>query len=75
MSATDYPPAALAASIKKLPEWIQKGCGDAEYICEEKGATFSAESPPAECPDLSKHNSFFSEAMTPEIYAKLKESG
>ena len=28
---------------------------------------------PAECPDLSKHNSFFSENMTPELYNKLKD--
>jgi len=73
MSATDYPPSGLAASVKNLPEWIQKGCGDSEYICEEKGATFSGDNPPAECPDLSKHNSFFSEAMTKEIWEKLKD--
>ena len=72
MSTTDYPPTALSASVKALPEWIQKGCGDSEYICEEKNATFSAENPPAECPDLSKHNSFFSESMTKEIWEKLK---
>jgi len=57
MSTESNPPSGLSASVQKLPEWIQKGCGDKEYICEEKGATFSADSPPADCPDLSKHNS------------------
>jgi len=73
MSTESYPPSGLSASVQKLPEWIQKGCGDKEYICEEKGATFSADSPPADCPDLSKHNSFFSEAMNTDIWNKLKD--
>jgi hypothetical protein len=30
----NYPPLGLADSIRKLPEWIQAGCGDAEYYCE-----------------------------------------
>ena len=51
---SDYPPSGLAESVKRLPEWIQKGCGNTEYICEEKNATFSGENMPAECPDLSK---------------------
>ena len=72
MSTESYPPSGLSASVQKLPEWIQKGCGDKEYICEEKGATFSADSPPADCPDLSKHNSFFSESMNADIWNKLK---
>lgn len=73
MSTESYPPSGLSASVQKLPEWIQKGCGDSEYICEEKGATFSADSPPADCPDLSKHNSFFSESMNADIWNKLKD--
>ena len=32
------------------------GCGNEEYICAEKGATFSSENPPSECPDLSKES-------------------
>merc|ERR1712188_319656 len=72
-SESDYPPTGLADSVKKLPEWIQKGCGNDEYVCEEKGATFLGGNMPAECPDLSKHNSFFSENMTPELYNKLKD--
>merc|ERR1711990_1418704 len=71
-SESDYPPNGLADSVKKLPEWIQKGCGNDEYVCEEKGATFLGGNMPAECPDLSKHNSFFSENVTPELYNKLK---
>ena len=58
----DYPPAALSDSVRKLPEWIQAGCGDNEYYCEEKGATFCSVAPPAEL-DLSKHNSFFSDVI------------
>ena len=50
-----------------------QGCGNDEYVCEEKGATFLGGNMPAECPDLSKHNSFFSENMTPELYNKLKD--
>ena len=50
-----------------------QGCGADEYICEEKGATFSGTNMPAECPDLKDHNSFFSENMTPDLYNKLKD--
>jgi len=32
----DYPPNGLSASVKELPEWIQLGCGNEEYYCEEK---------------------------------------
>ena len=39
----------------------------------KKGATFSADFPPTECPDLSKHNSFMSKLMTTEIWNKLKD--
>ena len=69
-----YPPHGLAKSIRKLPEWIQAGCGDAEYYSDEKGATFSAENMPARMPSLTTHNSFFSEAMkaNPSLYDKLK---
>ena len=31
-----YPPEGLSLGIKKLPEWIQAGCGNKEYYCEEK---------------------------------------
>ena len=36
-------------------KWIQKGCGDKEYYCEEKNATFLASDLPDELPDLSEH--------------------
>merc|ERR1712233_127758 len=70
----DYPPNGLPASIKALPEWIQLGCGDKEYHCKEKGATFLAGSMPDKCPDLSKHSSFFADVMreNPGMYEKLK---
>merc|ERR1712078_647123 len=70
----DYPPNGLPASIKALPEWIQKGCGDKEYYCEEKNATFLAGNMPEKCPDLSNHNNFFAETMrkNPGLYEKLR---
>lgn len=36
-------------------KWIQLGCGDKEYCCEEKGATFLAANLPDKLPDLSEH--------------------
>lgn len=71
----DYPPTGLAASIKVLPEWIQKGCGNDEYFCEEKGATFLGDKMPEECPDLSKHNSYFADVLkaNPGLYKELKD--
>ncbi|CBY36813.1 unnamed protein product [Oikopleura dioica] len=73
-SDSNYPPNGLPESIQKLPEWIRLGCGDDEYICEEKGAVFKPSDMPEECPDLSAHNNFFSEVMkaNPELYGKLK---
>ncbi|CAG5089701.1 Oidioi.mRNA.OKI2018_I69.PAR.g12314.t1.cds [Oikopleura dioica] len=70
----DYPPTALSEGVKKLPEWIQAGCGDKEYYCEEKGATFLAENLPDKLPDLSEHNNIFAEAMraNPGMYDELK---
>ena len=62
MSADSYPPTGLSASVQKLPEWIQKGCGNEEYDCAEKGATFLGGNMPDELPDLSKHSSFLAEA-------------
>jgi creatine kinase len=71
---SDYPPTGLPASIKALPEWIQLGCGDAEYNCAEKEATFIAGNMPAKLPDLSNHTSFFADTMRaqPELFEKLK---
>jgi len=72
---SDYPPKGLSEGVQKLPEWIQKGCGDEEYYCEEKGATFLASALPDKLPDLSQHNNFFSESMraNPELYDQLKD--
>jgi len=71
---TPYPPTGLSPNVLKLPEWIQKGCGDTPYNCAEKEATFAPDGiTPAEMPDLSKHNSFMSEAMTKDIWDKLKD--
>merc|ERR1711868_318958 len=71
---SDYPPTGLAESVKALPEWIQLGCGDAEYVCAEKNATFLGGNMPDKLPDLSNHSSFFAEVMkeNPGLYDKLK---
>ena len=69
-----YPPHGLAPSVRKLPEWIQLGCGDAPYNCPERQATFAVDGQtPDEMPDLSKHSNFMAECLTPEIYNKLKD--
>jgi len=70
-----YPPNELSSTVLGLPDWIKAGLSGAEYICEEKGATFSAENMPSECPDLSNHSSYFAEVMraNPELYAQLKD--
>merc|ERR1719472_490110 len=70
----NYPPTGISASVQKLPEWIQLGCGDAAYNCPEKNATFAPDGKsPAEMPDLSKHSNFMAELLTPEMYANLKD--
>jgi len=58
-----YPPTGLSEGVKQLPEWIQLGCGNDEYVCKEKGATFTAVNQPDKMVDLSKHNSFFADTM------------
>ena len=74
-SAGSYPPNDISESLKSLPDWIKKGCGNDEYYCEEKGATFLGGNMPEELPDLTNHNSFFSEVMkaNPALYAQLKD--
>lgn len=71
----DYPPEGLAASVKALPEWIQLGCGDKEYICPERGATFPGDECPAELPDLAEHNNVMTDTMkkNPDLYKNLKD--
>lgn len=69
-----YPPEGLAESLKDLPEWIKLGCGNDEYICEEKGATFPGDKCPDTLPDLSKHGNLAAMALreNPAIYEKYK---
>jgi len=73
----DYPPNGIAPTLSKLPEWIRLGCGDAEYNCPEKNATFlgALDKMPKECPDLSKHNNFMAECLRENkgLYAELRE--
>jgi len=70
-----YPPEGLSPTLAELPEWIKLGCGNGEYICPEKGATFPGDVCPAELPDLSKHGNLTAVALRdhPEIYAKYKD--
>jgi len=69
-----YPPRGLSDTVKKLPDWIKAGCGNPEYYCPEKGATFPGGETPEIMPDLSKHNNFMAEYLRehPELYDKLK---
>lgn len=71
---SDYPPTALAPTLKDLPDWIKSGCGDGEYYCEEKGAVFPGDVCPDALPDLSKHGNLAANALRehPEIYEKYK---
>jgi len=74
-AGASYPPNGLSAGVKKLPQWIQSGCGDKEYYCEEKGATFLAGSMPEKCPDLSEHANFMTDALkaSPGLYEQLRD--
>jgi len=73
--SANYPPKGLSEGVQTLPEWIQLGCGDKEYYCEEKGATFPVDFAPDKCPDLSKHNNIMAEVLkaNPGLYEKLKD--
>jgi len=69
-----YPPEGLCETLNELPDWIKVGCGNAEYYCEEKGATFPGDKCPDALPDLSKHGNLAAMALRdhPEIYEKYK---
>lgn len=72
----NYPPVGLAPSVQKLPKWVQSGCGNHPYYCEEKGATFGVDGKcPDVMPDLSKHSNFMAEFLNehPEVYYLLKD--
>jgi hypothetical protein len=58
-----YPPDGLEANVQEEPEWIRLGCGNVEYICEEKGSTFSGINMPDELPDLSEHNNLMAQGL------------
>ena len=55
---------------------MKDGCGDEEYFCSEKNATFLGNYMPDELPDLTNHNSYFAEAVkaNPELFNILKEN-
>merc|ERR1711939_625265 len=69
-----YPPRGLSATLADVPEWIRLGCGNEEYICAEKGATFPGDRCPASLPDLGKHGNLCAQALrnNPDWYAKYK---
>merc|ERR1711957_156215 len=75
MSDPEYPPEGLSANVLTLPHFIRLGCGSAEYICAEKGATFTGQVMPRECPDLSGHSNFMTDALiaNPTLYDALKD--
>merc|ERR1719181_2445371 len=64
----------LSAGVKKLPEWIQLGCGDKPYICKEKEAVFPVDPVPDELPDLAKHSNCMADQFkaNPKLYAEIK---
>ena len=69
-----YPPMALSLTLDDVPEWIRLGCGDAEYICAEKGATFPGDRCPDALPDLSEHANLCATGLrrNPDWYEKYK---
>merc|ERR1719240_1521642 len=72
----NYPPYGLSDNVMKLEPWIQAGCGDAPYYCEEKGATFGIDGLcPDQMPDLSQHSNFMAEFLmqNPGVYYALKD--
>jgi len=62
--------------MKKMPAWIQAGCGNEAYYCEEKKATFGGKNSivPDKMPDLTNHSSFMADFLktNPQIYDELK---
>jgi creatine kinase len=74
MSTDSYPPNGLSDSVQELPDWIKLGCGNDDYCCEEKGATFPADKCPEQLPDLSGHNNFATDVLKadPTLYERIK---
>jgi len=70
----DYPPEGLQANVLTLPHFIRLGCGSAEYICAEKGATFTAQVMPDKLPNLDNHNNLMTDALkaNPDLWDELK---
>merc|ERR1719181_524066 len=64
----------LSAGVKKLPEWIQLGCGDKPYICKEKEAVFPVDPVPDELPDLTKHSNCMADLLkaNDKLYDEIK---
>jgi len=58
-----YPPEGLSDVVSKSPEWIKLGCGNEEYMCEEKNATFPGVKCPDACPDLKDHNNLMTATL------------
>jgi len=59
-----------------LADYIKLGCGDKEYYCEEKGATFPGDKCPDALPDLSKHANLCANALRedPALFTKYKDT-
>merc|ERR1712195_390945 len=73
-AADFYPPHGLSTNVRTLPGWIQAGCGNDEYICPEKGATYSCKMPLQDLPDLTNHANLCSDALKADlgIYDRLR---
>lgn len=69
-----YPPEGLSETVQGLPDWIKLGCGNEDYICEEKKATFPGSGTGHPLPDLSNHGNLCANALreNPELYEKYK---
>jgi len=69
-----YPPTGLSEAARRYPSWVRAGCGNGEYINEEKGPLFRTDDPPEKLPDLSEHNNHMANILKalPDIYPKLK---
>eukprot|EP00397_Hematodinium_sp_SG-2012_P031152 GEMP01033045.1.p1 GENE.GEMP01033045.1~~GEMP01033045.1.p1 ORF type:complete len:428 (+),score=87.33 GEMP01033045.1:126-1409(+) len=67
-------PSPLSPIVSHLPKWIRLGLGDEEFHCEEKGATFPADTCPEVMPSLTNHHNIMSEVLreNPELYHRLR---
>jgi creatine kinase len=68
-----YPPHGLAPVVADAADWIKLGCGDADYMCAEKKATFPAKKCPSKMPDFANYGNHMAEFLreNPDVYKNL----